>query len=275
MRSICTVIACLFLELAFIVNAEATWSIVAVDPETGEAGLAAATCGLGINFIAESVPGVGVVAAQAATSFKGRDQAKAWMMDGIGATEILRLLSDDEFYDGWFDAEFADLQYGVATLIGEPQAGFVAGDQLLPWAGGTAGENYSVQGNALRGEQVITAAASSFRADQDGMCRLTLAARLIAALEAGRDAGGDSRCDLNRPAQSAMLLVVRGPKNGADADERALRWVTPFETGLLRGIYHSIIPYQAEEGGAGPIQQLRETFESTDTNRCKDAASVE
>ena len=37
---------------------------MAVDSETGEVGLAAATCNPGIQFIAGVVPGSGVVAAQ-------------------------------------------------------------------------------------------------------------------------------------------------------------------------------------------------------------------
>lgn len=51
----------------------ATWSIDAVD--TGEVGMAAATCNSSIQFIAAAVPGEGVVAAQAETSFKDRDVA--------------------------------------------------------------------------------------------------------------------------------------------------------------------------------------------------------
>ena len=265
MRSICGAFTWLFFEIGFLSIAGATWSIVAVDPETGEAGLAAATCGLGINFIAESVPGAGVVAAQAATSFKGRDHAKEWMIEGIGAQEILRRLGDDDFYDGWFDADFADLQYGVATLHGVPQAGFVAGDQLPSWFGGIAGKDFSVQGNTLRGEQVVQAAANSFQVlDIDG-CRRSLGERLLRALEAGRDAGGDARCAINRPAQSAMLLIVRNTGTLAST----LRLVTPFEVGLVRGIYHSVIPFEPGKGNPGPIQQLRNQFEATGSVQCK------
>ena len=65
----------LFLMFALPQYAAATWSIVAVDPYTGEVGLAAATCNPGINFIAAVVPGKGVVAAQAETSLRGRDHA--------------------------------------------------------------------------------------------------------------------------------------------------------------------------------------------------------
>jgi uncharacterized Ntn-hydrolase superfamily protein len=81
-------------------HAHATWSIVAVDPETREVGLAAATCNPGIQFIAAAVPGAGVVVAQAETSFKGRDQADDWMAEGIGAEIILHRLSNPAFYSG-------------------------------------------------------------------------------------------------------------------------------------------------------------------------------
>ena len=222
--------------------------------------MAGATCGIGVGFIAESVPGVGVVAAQAATSFKGRDAAKVWMEEGLGATEILDRLNDPDFYDGWFDPAFEDLQYGVATLVDGPDAGFVDGGNIPEWSGGVAGENFAVQGNTLRSEHVVRAAARAFRQSDDA-CDLTLGERLIRALEAGRDAGGDNRCPEDFPAYSAVLLV--------GDESRQLRIDTPMKPGLVRGIFYQVFEYAPEEGATEPIALLRQRYAEAGGQACR------
>ena len=252
----------LVLGLALWTPVGATWSIVAVDPETGEVGLAAATCNAGIQFIAEAVPGKGVVAAQAATSFKGRDAARAWMEEGVPADEILNRLSNPAFYDGWFDTEFPDLQYGVATLADGPQAGHVGGNAIWPWSGGVTGINYSVQGNTLRGEEVVNAAAAAFQSNEESMCQPTLGERLLRALEAGRDAGGDNRCPLEWPAYSAILII--------SDSENELRLVAPREIGFLRAIYYQLDPYSPDEDSIEPVKHLRQKYDAAGGERCQD-----
>ena len=64
-------------------HTHATWSIVAVDPKTREVGLAAATCNPGIQFIAATVPGSGVVAAQVAVFAVGVRLAAAPDLSGL------------------------------------------------------------------------------------------------------------------------------------------------------------------------------------------------
>jgi uncharacterized Ntn-hydrolase superfamily protein len=262
----------LFLAFAVSFEAHATWSIVAVDPETGEVGLAAATCNPGIQFIAAAVPGAGVVVAQAETSFKGRDQAVDWMAEGIGAEKILQGLSNPGFYSGRFHAKFPDLQYGVATLTEGPQAGYTGGDNLIPWFGGKSGPAYSVQGNTLRGEDVVADAARAFEKQDEGTCRLTLGERLLRALEAGRNAGGDKRCPLDKPALSAILITERYPTDGDGKEGLAdsLRLVTPEEISLLRAAYYLIVPYHPDENATGPVKQLREKFEAARWKNCQD-----
>jgi uncharacterized Ntn-hydrolase superfamily protein len=260
----------LFLAFSISYHAHATWSIVAVDPEAREVGLAAATCNPGIQFIAAAVPGAGVVVAQAETSFKGRDQAGDWIAEGIGAEKILQRLSNPAFYSGWFNAKFADLQYGVATLTEGPQAGFTGGDNLIPWFGGKSGATYSVQGNTLRGDDVIADAARAFEKREDGTCHLTLGERLLRALEAGRNAGGDKRCPLEKPALSAILITERYPTDHDDTEALvdSLRLVTPQEISLLRAAYYLIVPYHPDENATGPVKQLREKFEAAGGERC-------
>lgn len=260
MTRYCSVV--LVLGLTLWTPANATWSIVAVDPETGEVGLAAATCNSGVQFIAAVTPGAGIVAAQAATSFKGRDAALEWMEEGVPADEILTRLGNPDFYDGWFDTGSPDLQYGVATLTNGPQAGHVGGDAIWSWSGGIAGTNYSVQGNTLRGEEVVNAAAAAFEFHDENMCQPTLGERLLRALEAGRDAGGDNRCPLEWPAYSAILIV-------ADL-ESELRLVAPKEIGMLRALYYQISPYSPDEDSIEPVKHLRQKYDAAGGKRCQD-----
>jgi uncharacterized Ntn-hydrolase superfamily protein len=85
------------------------------------------------------------------------------------------------------------------------------GGQCHDWAGHRVGENFSVQGNLLAAEEVVTAMAAAFeKARNAGTGELP--EWLLAALEAGQAAGGDKRGQ-----QSAALLVVRA-KSGPSGD---------------------------------------------------------
>lgn len=76
----------------------------------------------------------------------------------------------------------------------------VTGAECVPWAGHREGDGYTVAGNMLADETVLEAAAEAFEANAER----PLANRLLAALRAGEDAGGDKRGD---HAQSAALSV--------------------------------------------------------------------
>jgi uncharacterized Ntn-hydrolase superfamily protein len=260
-----------FLGLSLSLNADATWSIVAVDSETGEVGLAAATCNPGIQFIAGVVPGSGVVAAQAETSFRGRDLAKELIGKGVDAEQVIVQLKNSSVYDGWLTAKFPNLQYGVATLTPEPKAGHIGGDEISPWFGGMSNDTYSVQGNTLRGEKVVSAAAHAFEIREEENCHLTLGERLLRALEAGRDAGGDKRCPLEKPALSAILIVE--PPEAQDTRSKgaaeSLKIVIPKEISLLRAASYLAMPYEPPEGYVDPVRLLREKFEASGRETCQ------
>src|SRR5207245_9979633 len=75
------------------------------------------------------------------------------------------------------------------------------GPHCNSWAGGQVGAGFACQGNILAGPAVVERMAQAFRST-----RGELAARLIAALEAGQGAGGDKR------GQQAAALVVARPR---------------------------------------------------------------
>jgi uncharacterized Ntn-hydrolase superfamily protein len=87
------------------------------------------------------------------------------------------------------------------------------GADCLTYAGHRGGKNYTVQGNLLAGEGVLTAMAEAFENAQK-QAGTELADWLLAALQAGQAAGGDRRGQ-----QSAALLVVHaGAGPGGDND---------------------------------------------------------
>jgi uncharacterized Ntn-hydrolase superfamily protein len=87
----------------------------------------------------------------------------------------------------------------LAIIGNDGNASIFTGRECMDWAGGKTGKNYAVQGNLLTGKDVIHAMRLEFE-EANG----TLAERMLSALHAGQQAGGDKRGK-----QSAALLVVK------------------------------------------------------------------
>jgi uncharacterized Ntn-hydrolase superfamily protein len=106
------------------------------------------------------------------------------------------------------DPEAEHRQLGVVSM--EAEATFT-GSTCLAWAGGRTGHDdasgYAVQGNILVGPEVVDAMERAWLAAAE----LPLPRRLLAALAAGDEAGGDAR-----GRQGAALYAVR-PGSGYDA----------------------------------------------------------
>lgn len=174
----------------------ATWSIIAVDTRTGLVVIASATCvtaeglrrrgGL-MRIQAVVVPGIGVAAAQAGVDGTHANQTLIFeeLQRGTDPDEILRMLSEDP--------DFQRRQFGIVDLQGR-MAGFSGqgnGYAALALQGEVRGEGifFAVQGNILESDDVVLDAVDAFLAD-DG----AIVDRVMAAMEAADEAGGDSRC---------------------------------------------------------------------------------
>jgi uncharacterized Ntn-hydrolase superfamily protein len=177
-----------------------TFSIAAIDPRTGETGVAVTTrvacVGNGVPWVRK---GVGAVATQSST----RTEYGNELLDAIEKGEapdaaLKRLLA--------LDNGFQTRQVGVIASDG--RSAQHTGTSPSVWAGHKAGKNYVAQGNTLVGPEVIDAVAKSFEASE-GTSR-HLADRLIDAINAGHVLGGDKRHG-NR--QSAAV-VVADPRPG-------------------------------------------------------------
>jgi uncharacterized Ntn-hydrolase superfamily protein len=172
-------------------RASATFSIVAYDSLTQEVGIAVQSRAFSVGgAVPWAEAGLGGIATQASTNESFGPNGLALLRQGKPAPDVLRALLDA-------DSGSAHRQVGIVDVQGRSAAH--TGKDCSSWAGHRTGWGYSIQGNILAGEAVVAEMERAFLSTQG-----ELAARLLAALDAGQAAGGDKR-----GMQSAALLVVR------------------------------------------------------------------
>ncbi|QTM99228.1 DUF1028 domain-containing protein [Sediminibacillus dalangtanensis] len=172
-------------------NIVATFSIVGVDPETGEHGIAVQSKFIAVGSVVPwAKAGVGAVATQAFANPSYGPQGLELLEKGYTPEEVIDLLTKD-------DPQREERQVGIVDAKGNSAT--YTGVHCYDWAGGTRGENFAAQGNILVNEATVSHMAKTFERSQG-----TLAERLLACLQAAQEAGGDSRGK-----QSAALYVVK------------------------------------------------------------------
>ncbi len=207
-----------------------TFSIAGLDPETGEIGVAVSSRVPCVGTVVPHVwAGVGAVVTQAAARVEFAEEIFRLLQEGKSPSEALaeRLASDPRSEDRQ-----------IAVLAADGRSAQHTGKNNLATAGHRSGRGYVVQGNLLVSGEVLRAMARSFEATRES--GRSLAERLLLALEAGQDAGGDARRGL---AHSAALQV---------ADPR------PGRSTLPRGLVLDLDVCEHEE----PIVELRRMYES-------------
>jgi uncharacterized Ntn-hydrolase superfamily protein len=169
-----------------------TFSIVGRSADGESWGVAVASKFLAVgSAVPAAVAGVGAIATQAEANVAYKGLALSHMDEGATAGVALqRLLEEDD--------KRQDRQVGLVDVDGG--AATHTGSDCLDWAGGVTGDGVAIQGNILVSPEVVDA----MKAAWDSAVDQPIARRLLAALRAGDDAGGD-----RRGRQSAALLVVR------------------------------------------------------------------
>ncbi len=169
-----------------------TFSIVALDPDSGDLGVATQSKYLAVGSV---VPwarfNAGAIATQAWANASFGPRGLDLLEQDTGAIDTLERLIES-------DAGRQSRQVGVVDLDGTAAA--FTGEDCQEWAGHVTGPGYVCLGNILAGEEVVSAMAEAFEAPGEE----DFATKLLSVIAAGQEAGGD-----RRGMQSAALLVAR------------------------------------------------------------------
>jgi uncharacterized Ntn-hydrolase superfamily protein len=248
--------ALLCIALAWAPVASATWSIVAVDRQGRQVGVAAATCGIGVESLVGFAQGRGVVIAQGEPNLEARDHAVEMLLAGGDPPTILRAIASEEFDPpGMLDASFQQRQYALAALDTLPSTGAFTGEASAVWSGGLVDRYFAVLAGGVVGGEVVERAIEQFQTNipaRAGDCRLALADRLLRALEAGGAAGGDSSCPRGRGAHSALLMVAHEKDTTPTLD-----LVVPRRLGTFEALWYQWFAYEPPERTLPPLRELR------------------
>jgi uncharacterized Ntn-hydrolase superfamily protein len=206
-----------------------TFSLCAIDPETGQSGAAVTTR---VPFVGRAVPhvraGVGAVCTQASTVVEYGPRGLDLLAKGVDPKDALQqLLSDDQ--------QRESRQVGLIDMKGRSAAH--TGKNNGNWAGSKQGKNYTVQANIMVGPEVVQAVADSFEATEG--TGMPLAERMILALDAGQQKGGDRRWG---NLQSAAIKVAdpNNPGRGGDNISLAIEVGEHAEpVGEMKRIYYT------------------------------------
>ena len=169
-----------------------TYSIVAADPSTGEAGVAVQSKFLAVgSLVPWAAADAGAVATQALADVTLGPRGLALLRSGAPpADSVEPLLAGDPLRE--------QRQFGLVAADG--RAASFTGAECFDHASSIVGQGFAAQGNILAGRAVVEGLASGF-AETAGQ---PLADRLLRALERAQEGGGDRRGQ-----ESAALLVVR------------------------------------------------------------------
>ena len=234
--------------VTYHINAQDTFSIIAVDPVTGDIGSAGASCVTGASgvfdtWITDIIPGRGGVNSQAWICIPNTNlqNAIARMEEGFTPQGIIDwLVLNDACSSQNYDPEYR--QYGIVDLDGngDPRAAGWTGSSADDYKEDRQGFNYSIQGNILLDVSVIDNMEDNFN-NTPG----TLADKLMSAMQGANFPGADSRCLINGTSSRAAYMVVYHADD--DPGEPYLRLVVPTQSvgvepvDILQGLYDDFL----------------------------------
>jgi len=171
-----------------------TFSIVARCRKTGDFGVATETAAPCVGaFLPHAVEGVGAIATQAWVNVNLGYQGLELMARGLGVKAAIEsLLLEDQ-------------GRAKRQVIGIDRKSVFAftGEACSEAKGALLGEDYAVAGNILVDTRVLDRIAAEFKRSKG-----ELPGRLLDAIEAGQDAGGDRRGKTS----AALLVASSKPK---------------------------------------------------------------
>ncbi len=178
----------------------ATFSILGYDAETGEVGGAVQSRVFSVgNGVLWAEADTGIVTTQAIVDVSYGPKGLALLRAGLKPEAIIKAIWESDPDPGYRGQKWpkAGRQFAVMDAKGNYAA--FTGPEASKWAGHKGGKFCTAQGNILAGEAVVTGMVEAFEKTTGH-----LSLRLMAALDAGQAAGGDTR-----GMQSAAMLIVK------------------------------------------------------------------
>jgi len=217
-----------------------TFSICAVNPRTGEAGVGVVSSHIAVGaLVPYAEPGAGAIATQAVISPMYGTRGMELLRKKVSAAEVIRRLTnedvtitpDDEKVFAYYATEnmnkegvhfvrdkqhrrvlwFTHYIRQVGVVDAQGRGAVHSGDCIFPIVASRTGDGFACQGNMLLGPEAVDAMASAFeKARRESK---TMLKSLLAALQAGEASGGNKRGN-----KAASVLVVRekGHWSGTD-----------------------------------------------------------
>ena len=193
--------------------------MVARCPKTWMLGVCVSTA---VPAVGSRVPhveaGVGAIATQANTNILYGVDGLKLLKTGLSPQAALETMLKE-------DPDRESRQVIIVDKDGRTAA--FTGKETIDWKGHLVGKDYAVAGNMLVSSRVIEAMAQTFESSEG-----ELAERLMKALEAGQEAGGDKRGKV-----SAALVVASQKGTGPILDLRVDKHPDPVRE--LRRIFET------------------------------------
>jgi uncharacterized Ntn-hydrolase superfamily protein len=205
-----------------------TFTILGRDPTDGKLGIAIATYSLAVGATCPQIlPGTGVVTSQAATNPAIGQELIELLKNGTDpATALKQVVTNDS------QPEFRQ----IALLTANGEALVHSGANTKPFSGHVTGENCVAVGNFLADKGVLEQMAQAF---DDTTATEPLAKKLIAALEAGKTAGGQREPHSGTHlAERSACLVVAAPEEPFPVDIRV-----DFSEDAIPALSHALAAY--------------------------------
>jgi len=221
-----------------------TFTILGRCPKSGALGVATST---GEMAVGSRVPfvksAVGAVATQALTDPRLGPKGIDWLEEGVSAADVLeRLAASDPYIEA--------RQIGVVDAQGRTAAR--TGSENRDWKGHYEGDQFIAMGNRLTSSATVDAMVEAYRNNAEE----ALEERLMLAIEAGRDAGGQ------HGGQRSAAIKVCEDLDYPIVDLRADDYDDPAaELRRLFDTYKPRIPYyrvRAADPSIGPFYLWKE-----------------
>jgi uncharacterized Ntn-hydrolase superfamily protein len=181
-----------------------TYSIVGLDPATGELGMAVQSKAFAVgNRTITGKGGLVVVAHQAQSNPMYGALAVQLIQAGMAPADALAQIVRSDSASDRRQVAMIDIQGRTAAWTG---------GGATDWKGHTCGVNFCAQGNTLAGPAVVDDMARAFTSTTG-----TLAERLVAALDAAQAAGGD-----HRGMQGAAVTIFKPLAGAAGFSDRMI-----------------------------------------------------